>query len=116
MKIQNLTPHPIVLRPTSGEDTVIPPSGTVARVSASPGALEDIPGLPVPVALPDAFGAVEGLPEPDGETFYIVSAMVGAHVTDRLDVLTPGTGPADGAVRNEKGHIVAVTRLKATAA
>jgi hypothetical protein len=30
----------------------------------------------------------------------------------RPDVLVPGTGPGDGAVRNDKGHIVAVTRLK----
>jgi len=35
--------------------------------------------------------------------FFLVSA-----------ILMPGTGPADGAVRNEKGHVIAVTRLKAT--
>lgn len=109
----NLTPHALTLRSATG-DTVLPPSGTVARVSASPGALEDVPGIPVPVARPDAFGSVEGLPEPEEGVFFIVSAMVGAHVHNRPDVLTPGTGPRDGAIRNDKGHIVAVTRLKST--
>lgn len=113
MTLINLTPHPIVLRSPNGEDTTIQPSGTVARVSATSGALQDVQGLPVPVAQPDTFGAVQGLPEPTGGTFYIVSAMVGAHVK-RADVLMPGTGPSDGALRNEKGHIIAVTRLKAT--
>ena len=42
--------------------------------------------------------------------------MVGAALKEkglvRPDVLVPGTGPADGAIRNEKNHIIAVTRLK----
>lgn len=118
MKIQNLTPHALTLRSADGTDTVLPPSGTVARVSASPGAVEDRAGFPVPLAQPDTFGAVQGLPDAVEGTIYIVSAMVGSqvgsHVT-RTDVFTLGTGPKDGAVRNEKGHIVAVTRLKATA-
>ena len=112
MNIKNLTPHPITLR-NANEDTADPPEGTVARVNATPGTLQDIEGLPVPVASTDSFGAVEGIPEPEQGTFFIVSAMVGAHV-QRADVLTPGTGPKDNPIRNEKGHIVAVTRLKAT--
>jgi hypothetical protein len=114
MTIINLTPHPIVLRPVTGEDITLQPSGTVARVNASPGSVEVLPGVPVPVAQPDTFGAVEGLPHPSGGVLFVVSAMVGAHLHGRPDVLMPGTGPSDGAVRNDKGHIVAVTRLKAT--
>ena len=43
----------------------------------------------------------------------MVSGFVLAHpsVAGRSDVVGPGTGPADGAIRNEKGQIVAVTRL-----
>ncbi len=111
--ITNLTPHPLTLRSATGQDTVLPPSGTIARVSATPGAVEDREGFPVPVALPDTFGAVEGLPEPEEGTIYIVSGLVGSHIS-RPDVFVPGTGPKDGAIRNEKGHIMAVTRLKAT--
>jgi hypothetical protein len=100
MNIINLTPHALNLVSPDGTNTTVPPSGTVARVTATPGALETIPGIPVPIARPD--------------TFYIVSAMVGARVS-RSDVFTPGTGPSDNPIRNEKGQIVGVTRLKATA-
>ena len=62
--ITNLTPHPLTLRSATGQDTVLPPSGTIARVSATPGAVEDREGFPVPVALPDTFGAVEGQGSP----------------------------------------------------
>lgn len=108
----NLTPHEIVLRGSDG-DTVVPPSGVVARVANTPGNLTRPSGLPVPVAEPDTRGRVEGLPEITKNTFLIVSGMVGewAH---RPDILVLGTGPDDGAVRNARGQIEAVTRLKAT--
>ena len=115
----NLTPHAIVLRDEAGADHVLPPSGTVARVQAHPGPLSDI-GLPVPVAGRTQYGAVEGLPgdrvgawDSRPEVLYIVSALVGAAISHqkRDDVLCPGTGPNDGAIRDEAGRIVAVTRL-----
>ena len=113
VKLINLTPHSIVLRNNDGEDTVIEPSGTIARVSNAPSLkFEQIEGISVPVFAPDEMGEVENLPEPEDETFYLVSGMVGAACMGRDDVLVPGTGPQDGAIRNEKGHIVAVTRLK----
>lgn len=140
MKLVNLTPHPIVLRDAQGNDHTVPPCGTVARVTASPGALHTVDGVPVPVAAPSFFGAVVGLPpvsqsqtcgcmlhEWDDmdkrsgcplcgsalrvDALFIVSAIVGAACKGRADVVCPGTGPADGAIRNEHGHIVAVTRL-----
>ena len=110
--IVNLTPHPLTLKSASGE-VVLPPSGTVARVTASPGPVKAVEGFPVPCHAPDTFGAVEGLPAPVEGTFYVVSALVGA-AAPRSDVLTPGTGPNDNPIRNEKGHVVAVTRLKFT--
>jgi hypothetical protein len=121
MTIINLTPHPITLR-SEGVDTVIAPFGAPARVSSTPGGLVDL-GLPVLVAMPDTFGEVIGLPEPAEGVFFVVSAVVGAAVRGRSDVLVPGTGPSDGAVRApdtlpdgtpnpRKGQVVAVTRLK----
>jgi hypothetical protein len=108
----NCTPHAITLRAATGEDTIVPPSGTVARVSSTPGALEMVEGLPVPVAGMQTFGGVEGLPEPTPGTMFIVSALVlSALRGSRPDVVGPGTGPNDGAIRNEKGHVIAVTRL-----
>ena len=110
LNLVNLTPHALTLR-ADGTDTVLAPSGTVARVSSTPGALETIPGVPVPVAGAQVFGGVEGLPEPVPGTLFVVSALVLAALQgSRPDVGGPGTGPTDGAVRNETGHVVADTR------
>jgi len=111
-KLINLTPHPLTLRDANGEDTVIPPSGAVARVAMVAGALEHVEGVPIPIAGADQPGPVQGLGEPRPGVLYIVSAMVGSYCRGRHDVVVPGTGPADGAIRNAKGHIAAVTRLK----
>ncbi len=113
MTLVNLTPHAIVLRAPDGTDTVVEPSGTIARVASSSGAPQDVAGVPVPDWSADSMGEVTGLPDSSLNTLLIVSAIVGdACKGRRLDVLVPGTGPKDDAVRNEKGHIVAVTRLK----
>jgi len=116
MKLINLTPHAIVLRDEAGKDHTIPPSGRVARVRTIPGVPENVPGIPVPVHGADQFGAVDGLPEqPEPDALFIVSLAVGqamaatAHPLARQCV-RPGTGPADGPIR-ESGQIVAVTRL-----
>jgi hypothetical protein len=109
--IVNLTPHPITLRSPQGEDVVVPPSGTIARVSATPGALKD-EGLPVPVAGPTIYGEVVGLPPPLEGCYYIVSNLVLAALRgSRPDVLAPGTGPGDNPIRDEGGRVIAVTRL-----
>lgn len=111
MAIVNLTPHPIVLhRPDGAVETI--PSAGVARVATIPAAARPaVDGFPV--VGPVQFGDVEGLPAPVAGTVYVVSAVVGARVA-RPDVFCPGTGPADGAIRNEKGHVVGITRLVAT--
>ena len=111
MNLINLTPHPICLRNASGEEWTIQSSG-VARVTSTPGAVSEVSGIPIPVAEATVYGAVEGLP-PVGDGFaYVVSGLVlSALKGTRPDVFGPGTGPNDGAIRNDKGHIVAVTRL-----
>lgn len=112
MRLLNLTPHPIVLRGSDGADTTVPPAGTVARVASTPGQPETIDGVPVPVTSPQTWGEVEGLPAPAADTLLIVSALVlGRLAGTRPDCVAPGTGPADGAVRDPAGRIVAVTRL-----
>jgi hypothetical protein len=110
MNIVNLTPHNVVLQDADGVRTVIASSG-VARVACTPGALENVEGVPVPVAGRATYGAVEGLPDPVEGTIYVVSAMVLGRCKDRDDVVGPGTGPKDGAIRNEDGNVIAVTRL-----
>lgn len=110
MNLVNLTPHAIVLQAADGTETTVPASGTVARVQATAGTAWMVDGMPIPVYGPTTYGAVEGIPPPVDGTAYIVSGMVLA-ATQRVDVFAPGTGPQDGAVRNERGQVRAVTRL-----
>jgi hypothetical protein len=108
----NLTPHPIVIRLADETDLVVNPSGKVARVDEAPNkVVGEIGG--VPVLSRSTFTEVVDLPDPEENTAYIVSSLV-AGVVSRLDVFSPATGPKDSAIRNEKGHIVAVRFLKAT--
>ena len=114
MRFVNLTPHAIVIRTLTVE-----PSGQVARVAtgsrdAQPVALAN--GIVVPCQVKTT-GAVTGLPKYGDEagTVYLVSGTVLAALresgTARDDVAAPSTGPDDGAIRDDAGRIVAVTRL-----
>lgn len=117
MTLVNLTPHALTLVSATGEHTILPPSGSVARVTSTPGTVEARVGFPCLVASPTVFGEVSGLPDPQDGTVFVVSGMVGSALAGRgrSDVFVPGTGPNDGALRNEAGHIVGVTRLVAVA-
>ena len=106
----NLTPHAInILDNKTGKTLVIPPSGTVARVAQTYTEQGYIPieGLPVPVVSAQ-YGKVSGLPD-DANTPILVSAMVLAALKYRPNTYAPDTNV--GAIRDEKGHIQAVTRL-----
>jgi len=137
MKLVNLTPHPIVL--AKGDQREVVPSAGVARVATTSGSeiarvrvRDSVPAgaahdaayhlpqtmreaMDIPVYSPPTYGSVEGLPDPEPGLVYIVSAMVGAALREagvsRPDVLCPGTGPQDGAIRDPEGRIQAVTRL-----
>jgi hypothetical protein len=101
MKFVNLTPHAITLDGLGA----IPASGTIARVSVSQRDIGTRGGVRLRQSVK---GLVEGLPEPQDDVTYIVSGMVldALNGTRLSDVVAPDTG-AD-AIRNEKGHIVAV--------
>ncbi len=107
----NLTPHPLTLqRPDRSELVIQPDENGPARVSVKAGVKAGELNE-VPLYTATLFGEIVGLPAPQIDTIYIVSGMVGGQIRNRGDVVVPGTGPADGAVRNEQGHIIAVTRL-----
>lgn len=114
----NLTPHPITMH-DGGNAVTIPASGTVARVATRSVEMHQIEAAPgvSPMLQTTSFGEVVDLPEPQADTFYIVSNMVLSALREqgstRQDVIAPATGPQDGAIRNEKGHIVAVTKFNA---
>ena len=91
---KNFTPHDVVLN----NGTVYPSIG-IARVKDSFTAF-DANGI-----CNVSYGDVEGLPEPEKDTMYIVSSMV-KEASKRMDLVAPATGHPD-AVR-DKGHIVSV--------
>jgi hypothetical protein len=109
-KVINLTPHEIRI----GEAT-FPPSGVVARVATvqtDAGAVV-FDGHTFPV-VHNTYGAVEGLPDPEPGTVYLVSTLVlsalEAQGIYRDDVFAPDTSP-QGVIRGEDGQIKGVKRL-----
>lgn len=108
----NLTPHEITILKKDLTTLSIKASGKIARVNELPNDVcGEIDGIPV--LSKSKFTDVIDLPEPQEGIAYIVSGMVADRVS-RDDVFSPATGPKDDAVRNEKGHIVAVKFLKST--
>lgn len=100
----NLTPHPIIIRRKDGDVITILTSGTVARVQTKEEVVGELDGIPV---VTRTFGAPEGLPE-DGTPCLVSSLVLGA-CQGKAGVYAPDTGPS--AIRDENGHILAVTRL-----
>ena len=100
----NLTPHPITLRLPDGQDVTVSPSGTVARVSMIDEIVGTVAGVPLIRRRP---GPVVGLP--DGDQPCIVSSMVLAALAGAVNVYAPDTGPT--AIRDDRGQVLAVTRL-----
>ncbi len=111
--MMNLTPHAVDIYGDEGFIVTVQPSGTVARVaevreSAAPVQIgTDISGLYIPVSRA-TYGAVTGLPEPDGETIYIVSGLVLAQCAGRADVFAPGP-----AIRDDQGRQIGCHGLSA---
>ena len=109
MNIVNLTPHALNLMPEGpdGPTVTIPPSGIVARCATSRVQVGTVTvdSIAIPVNRTQ-FGAVTGLPDPQPDTIYIVSAVVAQAVPDRSDVFI-----VDDAVRDEQGRIIGACAL-----
>lgn len=113
MNIVNLTPHALTLRTPQGERE-FPPMSTAARVmyaTRPEASLRD--GIPLPILEHPTAGRVIGLPAPANDTIYLVSLIVLPLCAGRTDVFAPATGPGEGAIRDDRGQVVAVTRLVA---
>lgn len=108
MRLVNLTPHPVVIVGLSGERIEIAPEPEPARLEEfeeeRPSILVD--GAPVR-AVAKWMGELEGLPEPQPGTLYIVSMLAAQRAWEmgRHDVVAP-----TGFIR-ENGVPVAATAL-----
>nr|WP_270554615.1 hypothetical protein [Butyricicoccus sp. AF05-36] len=99
MTIINLTPHAInFLREDNSVLATVEPSGTIARASQTRDRVSEVNGIPVNQC---SYGSVTGLPDPQPETIYLVSALTAQACRDRSDVFI-----VDDAVRNESGQII----------
>jgi len=110
--IRNLTPHPLILH-TPGGVVTLPPDGPAVRCAPPQSSQDETTRLPCPVYRQGPLGAPVGLPEALPGVFLVVSLPVLMHpsLAGRRDVLAPGTGPTDGALRDASGAIAGVTRL-----
>lgn len=107
--LKNATPHEIMLVDADGAVVrKIEASGIVARCTANQTVVGKIEGI---LVVKTEFSDVTGLPEPDGETIFIVSSLAAqALAGQREDVVSPDTGPT--ALRSPDGKIVGVRRFQ----
>lgn len=119
MKLVNLTPHDIVfydrddsilggtLKLGAKPVKIVPPSGTVCRVSSTEGVTcMSVHGVPV---CEKRFSYISGLPEPEAGTLFIVSAIVAIYAAQylrRADLVT-----VNELVRNSKGAVMGCCSL-----
>ena len=110
MKVVNLTPHPIHILDKDGTQLLtIPPGGNAVRVDMvkKPADSITVGGRNIPVHNV-SYGNVQGLPDPNPDTVYIVSSVV-AQAVARDDVLVPGD-----LVRDSDGNVVGCLGLNRT--
>lgn len=96
--IVNCTPHELNIRRQDGSFVQIAPSGTVARVESRREFAMSRNGIAISRT---RFGKVTGLPEPSGDTWFVVSLLCkqAARNQGRDDVLSPGE-----LIRDEQGR------------
>lgn len=86
IKWVNLTPHRIVIM-NEGNQKVIEPSGKICRVKQQNVIVNRFDDIPI---YRYEYGCVENLPEPEQDTFFIVSRVVLEAIgRSRPDVFSP---------------------------
>jgi hypothetical protein len=109
----NLTPHAITIDSNGIDAITVQPSGMIARVSTSELDAGDVAGIPV---IRRAMGEVSlGIvrDQIDTDTVLLVSSMVLDAIPEGHELLPFCFAPDTGATakRNDKGHIISVSRL-----
>ena len=105
VNIINLTPHTINFVDAEGNAILsVPASGQLARVSAKT-VTSDVTYNGIPVTY-TSYGEVEGLPEREENTIYVVSSLVASRIPNREDVFIPNES-----VRDPEGRIIGCKSL-----
>jgi hypothetical protein len=105
MTVINLTPHEINIHVELGSahlsrTLTLAPSGIVPRARTTQRTIGHVlvEGVEVPVAQ-TAYGEVYDMPEPQPDTWLVVSLIVAQACPGRADLLIPGEAIRDGAGR-----------------
>ncbi len=104
----NLTPHAINIVDADGSALLtVAPSGTVARCATAREVVGSIVMDNAAISVNrTVFGAVQGVPDPAPDAYYIVSSLVAQALPDRQDLLIP-----DDTVRDAEGRIIGCRAL-----
>lgn len=104
IKMINLTPHAVTFY-TSDGDTVLQtvPSSGIARAEQERRPIGSANDIPV---FKTSYGAVEGLPDPENGTIYIVSVITAQAAPNRDDLYI-----TDSLVRDDEGRILGCRAL-----
>jgi len=109
--MNNLTPHDINFYVDGECVATFLKTGVVARVSTKTVDAGFVPGTDFPV-IKTVYGEVEGVPALPCEPFLVSGLVLGRLGSEYSGVaFAPATGPQDEAVRNEKGHVIGVTKF-----
>ena len=99
VKLINLTPHPLNI--IQGEDSLELPGVPLERAPRVEETIEEIGKIgDFPIRRKSLSKKIIGLPEPEDNTYFIVSSLVAQAAKDRRDLLVPAP------VRNERGQVV----------
>ena len=106
IKLVNCTPHDVSLITEKGNIT-FPRSGIIPRLTEQQNKINSINSNGIEIDIMEkSFNEVEGLPEPQENTIYIVSALVAGAAKDRDDLVIP-----NDTVRDDQGRIVGCKNL-----
>jgi len=97
IKIVNMTPHEINVILINGGIRTYPRAEIPARLSQTITTVDEMDGINISETV---FGEVENLPEPEENTYYIVSRLILSGCPDRKDLLVP-----NDLVRDSEGNI-----------
>ena len=105
-RVINLTPHSINLYYQGKHIMSVPSVGKVrCNVITNTTGSVNIENIPIPI-VKSTFGDVNGLPDPQQDTIFIVSRVVAEAVPHRNDVFYP-----NDLVRDENGRVIGCASL-----
>lgn len=105
MRLINLTPHDITI--VGDDKNLVIPSTGVARVAPTTDVVGTVvvDGFTIPMTK-TKFGQVNGLPEPQADTLFVVSRLVAEALPMRDDLVI-----VNQTVRDEQGRIIGAKSL-----